>query len=183
METALILIDIQNEYFPGGRRELVGSLEALAQARRLLEWFRQKGWPVIHIQHVSVEPGAAAFLPGTEGVQIHAGLEAQTGETIIQKHFPNSFRETPLHALLNGLGIRQLVFCGMMTHMCVDATMRAGADLGFSTLLAADACATRTLMYDQTSIPAEFVHKAFLAALQAYGQVLTVDQVIHQLSK
>ncbi len=58
MKTALILIDIQNDYFPGGRMELEDPLEAAAQARRLLDFFRQQGWPTVHIQHISTRPGA-----------------------------------------------------------------------------------------------------------------------------
>jgi nicotinamidase-related amidase len=183
MKTALLLIDIQNEYFAGGKRELVGSLEAVAQARRLLDWFRRHAWPTVHIQHVSLEPDAASFLPGSNGVQIHASVEPRPGETVIQKHYPNSFRETRLFDHLKDLAIERLVLCGMMTHMCVDATMRAGADIGFPILLAADACATRDLIYNETSIPAEYVHKAFLVALKSYGLVLRVDQVIDLLAK
>lgn len=181
MKTALVLIDIQNDYFPGGRMELQGSPEAAVRARGLLDFFRLRAWPIFHIQHVSIRPGATFFLPGTEGVQIHASIAPLPGETVIVKHFPNSFRETPLHEQLQAGGVERLVLCGSMTHMCVDATMRAAADLGFPVLLAADACATRTLFYEKKKIPADHVHAAFLAALSSYGQVLTSDEVLLQL--
>ncbi|HTX92493.1 MAG TPA: cysteine hydrolase family protein [Anaerolineales bacterium] len=183
MQTVLILIDIQNDYFPGGRMELEGPLEAAGRAGKLLDLFRRQGWPTVHIQHVSNRPGATFFLPDTEGMQIHTSIAPRPGETVILKHFPNSFRETDLLAHLKGLGAERLVLCGMMTHMCVDATTRAAADLGYPVLLAADACATQALAYGETKIPAEHVHGAFLAALKSYGQVLDTEAILGQLKE
>lgn len=183
MKTALILIDIQNDYFPGGRMELQGSPEAAVRARGLLDFFRWRAWPTFHIQHISIHPEATFFLPETEGVQIHASIGPLPGEMVVVKHFPNSFRETSLLERLQACGVERLVLCGSMTHMCVDATMRAAADLGFSVLLAADACATRTLIYGKKRIPADHVHAAFLAALMSYGQVLTSDETLLQLQR
>ncbi|MGD0612626.1 MAG: cysteine hydrolase family protein [Anaerolineales bacterium] len=183
MKTALVLIDIQNDYFPGGRMELQGSPEAAVRARGLLDFFRMSAWPTFHIQHVSISPEATFFLPETEGVQIHASIAPLPGEAVIVKHFPNSFRETPLLQRLQALSVDRLVLCGSMTHMYVDATMRAAADLGFPVLLAGDACATRSLVYSKIVIPADHVHAAFLAALMSYGQVLTSDEVVLQLQR
>jgi nicotinamidase-related amidase len=178
MKTALILIDIQNDYFPGGKGELVQPLEAAGQARRLLDFFRQQGWPTVHIQHVAIRPGAVTFLPDTKGVKIHESIAPLPGETVIIKHYPNSFRETNLLEHLQSLGIERLVICGMMTHMCVEACTRAAVDLGYPVLLAADACATRTLTYGDVTVPAEHVHAAALAALKSYAQVLSTDEVL-----
>ena len=178
MKTTLLLVDIQNDYFPGGKMELEGSPDAARQARRLLDLFRGSGWPRVHIQHVADRPGATFFLPDTLGVEFHPETAPLPGETVIQKHYPNSFRETTLLDQLQGLGTERLVICGMMTHMCVDAAVRAAADLGFKVVLAADACATRALAYEATSVPAAQVHAAFLAALKAYGQVLTVEGIL-----
>lgn len=183
MKTALVLIDIQKDYFPGGRMELQGSPEAAVRARGLLDFFRLKAWPTYHIQHVSIRPGATFFLPDTEGVQIHASIAPLPGEAVIVKHFPNSFRETPLLKQLQESSVDRLVICGSMTHMCVDATVRAATDLGFPVLLAGDACATRSLVYSKIRIPADQVHAAFLAALTSYGQVLTSDEVLLQLQR
>ena len=94
MKTALILIDIQNDYCPGGKGELENPLEAALQARRLLDFFRQQKWPTVHIQHVATRPGAVTFLPDTDGVKIHASILPLAGETVIVKHFPNSFAGT-----------------------------------------------------------------------------------------
>jgi nicotinamidase-related amidase len=181
MLTALILIDIQNDYFPGGKGELENPIPAALQALKLLDFFRRQKWPTVHIQHVAIRSGATTFLPDTEGVKIHPLIAPVAGETIIIKHFPNSFRETNLLEHLKGLGVERLVLCGMMTHMCVDASMRAAADFGYPVLLAADACATRALIYGDVRIPAEYVHAAFLAALKSYGQVMKTEEILEQL--
>ena len=178
MKTALLLIDIQNDYFPAGKSELEGPLEAAGQARRLLELFRQQGWPTVHIQHISLRPGATFFLPDTDGVKFHESIAPLSGETVIVKHFPNSFRETGLQEHLKGAEIERLVICGMMTHMCVDAGTRAASDLGYPVLLAADACATRALAYGGATVPAAQVQAAFLAALKSYGQVMATDEIL-----
>jgi nicotinamidase-related amidase len=162
---ALVLIDIQNDYFPGGALPLVGSDAAGLQAGRLLEHFRATAQPIVHIQHLSVRPGSTFFVPDTPGADIHACVAPRSGETVIRKHFPNSFRDTTLHAHLQGLGIRQLVVAGMMTHMCIDTTVRAAFDLGYSCQLAHDACATRDLEFAGVTTPAAQVHAAFIAAL------------------
>jgi nicotinamidase-related amidase len=182
MKTALLLIDIQNDYFPGGKMELEGADTAAAQARRLLDLFRQQAWPTVHIQHIATRPGSTFFLPDTDGAAIHASIAPLPGETVIVKHFPNSFRETNLLEHLRGLGIERLVICGMMTHMCIDATTRAAFDHGFSCTLAHDACATRNLSFGDRVVAAEQVHLAFLAALSAiYAKVVGTAEVIGAL--
>jgi nicotinamidase-related amidase len=165
MTTALLLIDIQNDYFPGGAMELTGSVGAGQHAAMLLAAFRAKGLPVVHVQHVSTRHGATFFLPGTQGVEIHDGVAPQAGETVVRKHFPNSFRETPLLQHLRERNITDLVIAGMMTHMCVDTTTRAAADLGFRCRLAHDACATRSLGFAGSTVAAADVQAAFMASL------------------
>jgi nicotinamidase-related amidase len=179
MSQALILIDLQNDYFPGGAMELSGSSAAVEKAAQLLRAFRQKALPIVHIQHVSTRPGAAFFLPDTLGVEIHAAVAPLAGETVFPKHFPNSFRETPLRQHLADQQISQLVIAGMMTHMCVDSSVRAAADQGFQCTLAYDACATRALSFEGNAVAAEQVHAAFLAALQGlFARVLSVEDII-----
>lgn len=178
MNQALLLVDIQNDYFPGGAMELVGSLEAAARARELLSVFRQKSLTVIHIQHVSMRQGATFFLPNTTGVEIHQSVAPIEGEAVFQKNYPNSFRETPLLDYLHRHQISQLVIAGMMTHMCIDTTTRAAADLGFRCVLAHDACATRSLSFGGVIVPAAHVQTAFLAALNGlFAKVLSVAEV------
>jgi nicotinamidase-related amidase len=182
MKTALILIDIQNDYFPGGKMELEGPIEAARQANELLQCFRDHSLPTVHIQHVSLKSDATFFLPGDRGTDIHDSTPHYEGEPLVQKHYPNAFRETNLLELLREWEIERVIVTGMMTHMCVDATARAAADLGFQLIVAEDACAARALTYGETTIPAEHVHKAFLAALKSYGQVLPVESILTRLA-
>ncbi|MBV6474814.1 MAG: cysteine hydrolase [Rhodocyclaceae bacterium] len=178
MTTALILIDLQNDYFPGGTMELVGAEAAVAQAARLLQSFRQSGLPVFHVQHIATRPGATFFLPGTPGAEIHAAVRPNGSEPVVVKHFPNSFRETALLESLRAAGATKLVFAGMMTHMCVDSTVRAAADLGFPCALAADACATRDLQFGDQRIEAAGVQLAYLAGLNGlFARVQSTDEL------
>ena len=182
MKTALLLIDIQKDYFPGGRMELVRPLEAAQKAYQLLQCFRESNEHHVHIQHIALEPDATFFIKGDPGSDIHDSVAHFEGEPIIYKHEPNSFLNTGLLELLKGWQIERVIITGMMTHMCVDATTRAAADFGFQVIVAEDACATRDLKYGGTVIPVDHVHKAFLAALKSYGQVMTAEQVIVHLA-
>ena len=178
MVQALLIIDIQNDYFPGGAMELVGAPLAGAQAGKLLHAFRQKSLPVVHIQHLSTRPGATFFVQNTEGVRIHECVAPTAGETVFQKNFPNSFRETPLLEHLRKHEITQLVIAGMMTQMCIDTTTRAAADLGFQCRLAHDACATKALTFGGATVSAENVQTAFLAALNGlFARVLSAEEI------
>jgi nicotinamidase-related amidase len=167
-DTALLLIDIQNDYFPGGKMELEGAEQAAEKAALALKHFRSQSLPVIHVRHLSVRPGSTFFLPGTAGAEIHAAVKPKEGETVVEKNFPNSFRGTQLKEILDKQQIKQLVVAGSMTHMCVDATVRHAADAGYKVTLLADACATRAQSYGGESVPARQVHAAFLAALNGF---------------
>jgi nicotinamidase-related amidase len=182
VKTALLIIDIQNDYFGGGKMELVEPLAAARNAYELLQCFREHDLYHVHIQHVATKPGATFFLPGDSGADIHDSVAHFEGEPLVIKHHPNSFRETRLHEMLQSNGIERVIITGMMTHMCVDATARAAADLGYKILVVEDACATRDLKYGETVVPSEHVHKAFLAALQSYGEVMPANQVMARLA-
>lgn len=182
MKTALLVIDIQNDYFPGGKFPLVNPESAAKKANELLQCFREHSGHHVHIQHISLKPDAAFFIKGDSGSDIHDSVAHFEGEPIVYKHYPNSFRETNLLELLKQREIERVIISGMMTHMCVDATARAAADLGFEVIVAEDACAARDLKYGETVIPAEHVHKAFLAALESYGRVMRSDEIIAHLA-
>lgn len=173
MTSTLVLIDLQNDYFPGGAMELEGSPEAVSKAALALGRFRELRRPVVHVRHLAQSPEATFFLPGTPGADIHAAVSPRPGEAVMVKHFPNSFRETGLKALLDEQGPTELVVCGMMTHMCVDATVRAAFDLGYPVTLVHDACATRALEFGGLHVPAAHVQASFLAALaRPYARIV-----------
>jgi nicotinamidase-related amidase len=177
-DCALVVIDIQNDYFPGGAMELEGADAAAAKTGAALKRFREEGLPIIHVRHLSIRPGATFFLPNTRGAEIHAAVQPRDGETVVEKNFPNAFRNTSLHSLLERNGAKNLVVAGMMTHMCVDATVRHAADLGYKVTLLGDACATRAQSYAGESVPARQVHAAFLAALNGfYAKVIPAHEL------
>ena len=179
MKTGLLLVDLQNDYFPGGKMELTGILQASEKALRLLDHFRKNNLPIFHVQHISTHPGATFFLPRTEGGKIYSALEPLAGEEVFQKHFPNSFRETFLLEALRKQGVDDLVTAGAMSHMCVDATVRSACDLGFSCTVIEDACATKDLDFRDSLVPAVHVHRAFMAALHgAYAKVMTAGEFL-----
>jgi nicotinamidase-related amidase len=177
MKEALLLIDIQNDYFSGGCNPLNDPETASKNAAIILKNFRKRGLTVIHIRHISDRPGAKFFLPDSEGSEIHANVKPITGEKIIIKHYPNSFRETDLFDFLKSNKISDLVICGMMTHMCVDSTVRAAKDYGFNIKLIKDACSTKSLLINNETIKASDVNNVFIAAMNYfYAEVFTTDE-------
>jgi len=182
MSNCLIVVDYQNDYFAGGRMALVGIDEAAARARTLLDHFRKTKLPVIHIQHIAVRPDATFFLPETDGVKIHPTLAPLEGELVLVKHFPNSFRHTPLLETLKQSGNYDLTICGAMCHTCIDATTRAAFDFGFNCTVAEDACATRDLVFKGKTVKAAEVHASFMAALSVpYAQVTQAAEIARRL--
>jgi len=173
MNTALLIIDVQNDYFEDGAMSLIGSDNASENIKLLLQKFRTENQPVLHIQHIATSPGATFFIPNTIGAEIHANVKPLDDEKVIIKYYPNSFRETDLLDHLKSLDITNLVICGMMTHMCIDATTRAAKDLGFNCTLIADACATKDLEINGTIVTAENIQNSFLAALNYFYSTVT----------
>jgi nicotinamidase-related amidase len=175
---ALVIVDIQDDYFPGGAHPLHEPQAAARAAAVLLNGFRASGEQVVHVRHVWDAPDAAFMRPGTPGIEINAAVAPRAGETVISKEAPNAFLGTALEQTLREAGAESLVVCGMMTSMCVDATVRAAADLGFETAVAHDACATCDLTFGERTVPAADVHAAFLSALaDGYARVAGADEL------
>ncbi|MFP3835302.1 cysteine hydrolase family protein [Chryseobacterium sp. SIMBA_028] len=169
--TALLIIDVQNDYFPGGKMILNGAEQAGKNTKGILEYFRKNNLPVIHIKHISTNEGAAFFLPETTGVEIHSLVSPLANEKVIVKHFPNSFRETNLLEYLQSKNIKNLVITGMMTDVCVEATTRASFDFGFQNTIIGDATATRDRALNGMVVKAAEVQKSFLAGISALGNL------------
>ncbi|MFW1799247.1 cysteine hydrolase family protein [Acinetobacter nematophilus] len=176
--TALLVIDVQNDYFPQGKMELFGAQQALMQINRLEADFIKKAQSIIYIQHIAKQAQASFFEEGTEGAELHSGLQINQNSIIIEKHYPNSFFQTDLKQVLDQLNVDQLVISGMMTHMCVDATSRAAAELGYQPIIIAEATATRQLSYAGKTVQAEDVQTACLSAFQMFSQVTSIDDYL-----
>ena len=179
MKKALLLVDIQNDYFPGGAYELSGMEQAATKAHDLLNFCRENDLLRVHIQHIERDPEAEFFLPETPGVEIHQTVAPASGEQLVQKGAPNSFLNTDLEHILRESKIDQVVLCGAMSHMCIDATCRAALDLGFSCTVIHDACATCDLEFLGSAIPAVQVHGAFMQALEDAGaEVVSLAELL-----
>ena len=179
MKQALLVIDVQNDYFPGGKMILSHPEAALAAVNRLEADFQAKHLPIIYIQHIKRQKDADFFEEGTVGAQLHPDLHVTDESIIIKKHFPNSFQETRLATVLQELAIDQLVICGMMTQMCIDSTTRASFERGYQPILIQDATATKALTINGESVSASHVQTAFIAALTNFASVQNSIEFIH----
>jgi nicotinamidase-related amidase len=158
VKTALLIIDIQNFYFPGEGPGLVHAEEASVAAREVLLIFREKQQMVIHIRHKS-----------SKGFEIHQNVAPIAGEKVITKEEVNSFQKTDLLDYLKTNGITRLVIIGMQTQMCLEAAVRAAHDFGFECFVVGDACATRDLKFGDKMVKAEDVQTAVLATIMNGG--------------
>jgi nicotinamidase-related amidase len=176
---ALIVIDIQAFYFPGGAVPLVRPEPAAKRAAEVIGAFRSAGRPVIHIQHLPKGVDTPDPTGITEQYRIHPDVLPIDDEIVIGKHHANSFRDTELLEVVRELGVEKLVVVGMQTHMCVEAATRAAADFGFEVTVVHDACATRDLEFDGDVIPAAQVHGAALAAMDgSYAEVVSAAELM-----
>jgi len=176
---ALVLIDVQNDYFPGGRWPLSGIESAADKAAKVLAAARAAGDLVVHVRHEFPSADAPFFAPGSNGAEIHPIVREGDGEPVVLKHHANAFRETDLKAILDRHGVEEVVICGAMSHMCVDAGVRAAGDLGYKCVVVHDACATRDQEFQGAVVPAAQVHAAFMAALRfGYAKLVTTDEYL-----
>ena len=177
--TALILVDIQNDYFASGRWPVHKMDIVSANAARLLDHARSKGHAVFHIHHEIPSDDAPFFQPGTPGVEIHESVRPLAEETTILKHRPNSFHQTSLKADLDAAGVTDVVICGAMSQMCIDATTRAATDFGYQVTVVEDACGAKEMAFDGVTVSAENVHAAFMAPLaMSYAKVVTTSSYL-----
>lgn len=165
MSRTLVVIDIQNDYFTDGAMPLVGAEAAAERAAEVLAHFRRTGDPIVHVQHLWDDPDAPFMRPGTRGIEIHDSVRPLADEPVVTKTTPNAMLAPDFVELLEGQASREIVVLGMMTSMCVDSTVRAAADAGFSIVLVHDACAAPDLEFEGVSVPGAAVHAAFVAAL------------------
>jgi len=180
MKQGLIIIDVQNDYFPGGNMELVGMESAADNCRNLLNRFRGKKAPIFHIQHESVRAGSSFFIPGSKGCNINERVKPEGDEPVLVKNFPNAFRDTGLQELLNKAAVKQLIACGAMTQMCIDTTVRAAFDFGYNSAVISDACATRDLEFQERIVPASVVQDVFMASLGGlFATVLSTEDFLN----
>lgn len=162
-DAALVMIDLQNEYL-AGPIALPDAASAIANAAKLLARARAAGARIFHIAHKGRLGGL--FDRSAERGAIVSALAPLPEEPVIEKGLPNAFAGTDLQALLAASGHNDIVLAGLMTHMCVSSTARAGLDLGFRITVDADSCATRDLPDGRGgTIAAATIHDIALAEL------------------
>ncbi|AVO54733.1 cysteine hydrolase family protein [Ectopseudomonas mendocina] len=177
---ALVLIDIQNDYFEEGKWPLHGMEAAADNAARILAAARKAGDKVVHVRHEFQSDDAPFFTPASEGACIHTSVQPLVDEAVVLKHQVNAFLDTELKALLDESGIEQVTLIGAMSHMCIDAAARASSDFGYTTTVVHDACATRDQDFEGLSVPATQVHAAYMASLAfAYASVVSTEQYLN----
>jgi len=176
---ALILIDIQKDYFSGGKMPLSGIDIAADNAARLLDAARLSGDLIVHVRHEFPSDDAPFFTPGSDGTRIHEKVQPLDDEIVILKNHVNAFKETDLKEILDNKGVKDITICGAMSHMCIDAVTRAASDFGYIITLIHDACATCDLEFGDRMIPAADVHAAYMSALGfAYATLTSADAFI-----
>jgi nicotinamidase-related amidase len=176
---ALIVVDIQNDYFPSGKWPLVGIETAADNAARIIQAARNADELVVHVRHEFTSDNPPFFAPGSEGAKLHPKVINRPEEAVVLKHFVNAFRDTELKALLDQHDVDQLVIIGAMSHMCIDGITRAAADLGYTVTVVHDACASRDLEFNGVTVPAAHAHAAFMAALAfAYASVVSTEDYL-----
>ena len=181
---ALIVVDVQNDYFTGGKFTLSGMEAAAANVAKVLAAARAAGDYVVHVRHEFPTAEAPFFAPGSEGAAIHPSVAARAGEPVVVKHQINSFRDTNLKQLLDEQAIKEVTIVGAMSHMCIEGTTRAAADFGYKTTVVHDAVATRDLEFNGVTIPAAQAHAAAMAALGfAYAATPSTAEWLAQQAK
>lgn len=179
MKQGLVVVDLQNEYLPTGKLPLSGIEAAVANARRVIDHARNTGIPVFHIRHESDNADAPIFVKRSSGAQIQPAVAPEDAEPIIVKKHINAFRDTDLKKQLDAFDVQDIVVLGAMSHMCIDAIVRAAADMGYPVTVLHDACATLDLTFNGVNVPAAQVHAAMMAAFEfGYGTVKSVDDYL-----
>lgn len=178
--TVLLPIDVQQGFdYPPWPPRNNPAMEA--NGRRLLDAWRRRGWPVIHIRHDSVQP-ESTLAPEHPGNAFRSGFEPHQGEPVVSKSVNAAFIGTDLDLRLRRLRASAIVAFGISTDMCVSTTVRVGANLGWRMIVVDDACACFDLPAANGSgavIPADEIHRAHLATLAAeFASVVSVDKLL-----
>lgn len=179
-KTALLTIDMQKEYFEDSRPlKIPDGPAVLANVVRLQDGARKAGIPLIHIQHLSLDPEDGVFVEGSHFSDMVQESAPATGEKVIVKRYPSAFADTQLEGLLKELGVDTVVIAGLMSFMCCDTTARDAHARGYKVLYVRDA----TAAIDLGDIPAGKVHEVTLAIQGfVFSEVVSTEEVLKKLA-
>jgi nicotinamidase-related amidase len=182
-KTALLVIDVQNEYFDG-KWPIPDGTTALEQIERAIDAGQQANAMVVYVQHAVLKPERGVFIPGSHGFELHPRLHPRANDSRIIKNYPGSFTKTNLEDTLRQRGIDTVVISGYMTHMCCDTTAREGFQRDFRVLFLNDATATRDGQHATLgTISHRDLHRATLITQASmFSQVLPTNEFVEMLS-
>ncbi|MDI2090900.1 cysteine hydrolase family protein [Commensalibacter oyaizuii] len=182
--TALMIIDLQNDYFAEGKFPLPDIDTVSEQSKKVLEMARKNSLPIIHVKHEFTSPEAPFFTPASKGCEINEIVKPLHSEHVVVKNYPNSFKGTNVKEILDQHHCKNIIIVGAMAQMCVDATVRAGADLGYNITIIHDAVAAQQAKFNDIDVSADEVHASFMNALSfGYASVIDTKEFISQLQK
>lgn len=182
MKRALLVIDVQNEYFTG-KMPVIYPAGSLGNILLAMNCAADRGIPVILIQHSSPKD-SNVFAKGSDGWQIHKDVLACKHDYVIEKKLPGSFTGTGLEDLLKQEGVDTVVISGYMTQMCCDTTSRQAMHLGYAVEFLSDATGTLAFTNNAGSVTAEELHKAILVTQASlFSKVLSTMDWIEAISK
>ena len=182
LKRALIVIDVQNEYFPGGALPVTHPAGTLPRITAVMDAARRAGVPVITVQHSSA-PDARVFARGSEGWQLHPEVAGFEADLHFEKRLPGAFTDTPLAGWLDEHGVEGVVIAGYMTQMCCDTTARQAVHRGLAAEFLADATGTLDFANQAGTVSAEELHRAILVTQQwRFSKVLSAEEWIASLS-
>ena len=181
MTTALVVIDVQNEYVTGGLPIVHPPVfESLAQIAAAIDAANAEGLPVILVRHQETDAESTIFVRDSEGWQIHDSVASRPHLAVLDKTLPGSFTNTNLEQLLRDRHVDSIVIVGYMTHMCVDTTTRQANHLGLDVTVLSDATGTIDVADD---LPADLVHRVELGVLgDGFATVTTTSEWLEALS-
>lgn len=168
MKKALLIIDVQNDYFPGGKLPLWNTEETLDHIEAAIRAAKAKDIPVILIQQFTDSKVAPFFNKGTEGAEIHPRIRAAAPDAqVVTKGFADSFHQTNLDELLSKLGATTLLVCGMMTQNCVTHTAISKAAEKYEVMMLQDCCTTVSALIHHIALRAVSTRLAVVSSEKA----------------
>lgn len=179
-KTALLTIDMQKEYFEEGRpMKVPEGTSVLANVIQLQDAARKAGIPVIHVQHLSMDPEGGVFVEGSSFADLVVDSGPKREEMVFVKRYPSAFAGTSLDGYLRELGVDTVVVSGLMSFMCCDTTARDAHSRGYNVLYVQDA----TAAIDLGDIPAADVHRVTLAVQEfLFSEVVSTEKAVKRLA-
>ncbi len=181
MKRALLVIDVQNEYFTG-KLPVTYPQNSLERIEQAIDAANEAEIPVILVQHTAPQPDSATFRRSSQAWELRPEVAGRKHATVIEKNLPGSFTGTQLESWLREHNIDTVTISGYMTQLCCDTTARQAMHLGFGVEFLSDATGTLAFKNKAGAIDAEELHRAILVTQQArFSSVLPTDAWIAKI--